>query len=77
VKLNPGLSWQKNIRQEEGALYQQTELKLTKELLKCYIWSTVLYGAETWTIREADQKHLEILKCGAREGWKRSVGPIV
>ena len=27
--------------------------------MKCYIWSTVLYGAETWTLRAVDQKHLE------------------
>jgi len=34
-------------------------LKLRKKLIKCYIWSMALYGAETWTIRAADQKHLE------------------
>jgi len=28
------------------------------KLVKCYIWSIALYGAETWTLR-ADQKHLE------------------
>jgi len=27
--------------------------------VKCYIWSIALYGAETWTIRVVDQKHLE------------------
>jgi len=27
--------------------------------VKCYIWSIALYGAETWTLREVDQKHLE------------------
>jgi len=27
--------------------------------VKCYIWSMALYGAETWTLREVDQKHLE------------------
>jgi len=27
--------------------------------MKCYIWSTALYGAETWTFRAVDQKHLE------------------
>ena len=27
--------------------------------MKCYIWSIALYGAETWTIRVVDQKHLE------------------
>ena len=27
--------------------------------MKCYIWSIALYGAETWTLRAVDQKHLE------------------
>jgi hypothetical protein len=27
--------------------------------VKCYIWSMALYGAETWALRAADQKHLE------------------
>jgi hypothetical protein len=52
-------------------------LELRKKLVKCYIWSIALYGAETWTLRAVDQKHLESLKCGAGEGWKRSVGPII
>ena len=30
-----------------------------KKLVKWYIWSMALYGAETWTIRAADQKYLE------------------
>ena len=32
---------------------------MRKKLVKCYIWSIALYGAETWTLRAADQKHLE------------------
>ena len=35
------------------------DLNLRKKLVKCYIWSMALYGAETWTLRAADQKHLE------------------
>jgi hypothetical protein len=35
------------------------DLNLRKKLVKCYIWSMALYGAETWTIRAVDQKHLE------------------
>ena len=35
------------------------ELELGKKLVKCYIWSIALYGAETWTLRLVDQKHLE------------------
>ena len=53
------------------------DLNLRKKLVKCYIWSMALYGAETWTHRAADQKYLEVFKCGAGEGWRRSVGPIM
>jgi hypothetical protein len=35
------------------------DLKLRKKLVKCYIWCTALNGAETWTLRTVDQKHLE------------------
>jgi hypothetical protein len=35
------------------------DLELRKKLVKCYIWSIALYGAETWTLRAVDQKHLE------------------
>jgi hypothetical protein len=31
------------------------DLNLRKKLVKCYIWSMALYGAETWTLRAADQ----------------------
>jgi hypothetical protein len=34
-------------------------LILRKKLVKCYIWSIDLYGAETRTLRKADQKYLE------------------
>jgi len=34
-------------------------LNLRKKLEKCYIWSIALYGAETWTLRNVDQKYLE------------------
>jgi hypothetical protein len=34
------------------------QLELRKKLVKCYIWSIALYGAETWTLRKLDQKYL-------------------
>jgi hypothetical protein len=34
-------------------------LELRKKLVKCYIWSIALYGAETWTLWSVDQKHLQ------------------
>ena len=45
---------------KKSALFTSTlDLKLRKELVKCYIWSMALYGAENWTLRATDQKHLE------------------
>jgi len=42
------------------ALFTSTlDLKMRKKLVKCYIWSTALYGAETWTLRVVDQEHPE------------------
>jgi len=35
------------------------DLNLRTKLIKCYIWSMALYGAETWTFRAADQIYLE------------------
>jgi hypothetical protein len=46
------------------------DLELRKKLVKCCIWSTALYsyGAETWTLRLVDQKHLESFKMWC---WRR------
>jgi hypothetical protein len=35
------------------------DLELRKKLVKCYVRSIASYGAETWTLRAVDQKHLE------------------
>ena len=35
------------------------DLEMRNKLVKCYIWSTALCGAETWTLRAVDQKNLE------------------
>jgi hypothetical protein len=44
------------------------DLELRKRLVKCYIWSINLYGAETGTFRAVGQKHLESLEMW---GWGR------
>jgi hypothetical protein len=51
------------------------DLELRKKLVKCYIWIIALYRTETWKLRAVDQKHLESLKFGAGEGWRRTFGP--
>jgi hypothetical protein len=38
------------------------------KLLKCYIWSIALYGAESWMLPAADQKHLESFEMWC---WRR------
>jgi hypothetical protein len=32
------------------------ELNIRKKLVKCYIWSIALCGAENWALRKVDQK---------------------
>ena len=60
VKLNPGLPWQKLYSTRRWLVFTSTlDLKLRKKLVKCYIWRIAFYGAETWTLRAVDQKHLE------------------
>jgi hypothetical protein len=44
------------------------DLNLRKKLVKYYIWSMALYGAETGTIRAVDQKHLESFEMWC---WRR------
>ena len=51
------------------ALFTNTlDLELRKKLAKCYIWSIILHGAETWTLRVVDQKHLESFEAWC---WRR------
>jgi hypothetical protein len=44
------------------------DLELRTKLVKCYICSIDLYGAETWTFRAVNQKHLESFETWC---WKR------
>ena len=49
VKVNPELPWKK--QHSTGRLFtSKMDLDLRKKLVKCYIWSKALYGAETWTL---------------------------
>jgi hypothetical protein len=44
------------------------DLELRKKPVKCYVWSIALCGGETWTLRAADQKHLESFEMWC---WRR------
>jgi hypothetical protein len=52
----------------------KSDFNLRKKLVKCYILSMVFYGAETWTLRAVDHKHVESFEMWF---WRRSVGLIV
>jgi len=41
---------------EKNLITRTLDLNLRKKLVKCYIWSMALYGAETWKLRAAHQK---------------------
>jgi hypothetical protein len=49
------------------------DLNLRKRLVRCYVWSIALYGAETWTLRATDQKHLESLEIILRTKIRKAV----
>ena len=54
---------------KKKALFTSTlDLELRKKLVKCYIWSRALYGAETGTLWAVDQKHLESFEMRC---WRR------
>jgi len=47
------------------------DLVLRKKLVKCYVWSIVLYGAATWTLRAVDQKNLESFEMWCRKRMEK------
>ena len=49
------------------------DLNLRKKLVKYYVWSMLKLGRSGQQIRNA----WKVLNCGAGEGWRRSVGPIM
>jgi hypothetical protein len=49
------------------------DLNLKKKLVKCYTWSIAFCSAETWTLREIDQKYLVIAETWC---WRR-MGKII
>jgi hypothetical protein len=59
----------KAVFNKKRALFtNKLDLELRKKLVICYIMSIALYGAETWTLRAVDQKHLRSFEMWC---WRR------
>ena len=54
---------------KKRALFTSTmDWELREKLVKCYNWSIALYGAEIWTLRAVERKHLESFEMWC---WRR------
>jgi hypothetical protein len=49
-------------------LTNKLNFELRKKLVRCYVCSIVLYGSETWALRNVDQKYLESFEIWC---WRR------
>jgi hypothetical protein len=56
---------------------KKLDLNLRKTVVKCYIWSTALYGAETWARLKADEKYQQSFEIWCWRKWRRTFRPIM
>jgi hypothetical protein len=57
---------------EKKAAFSKLYLNLRKKLMKCYIRSIDLYGAEAWTLfGKSVRNTFKLFKCDAGERWIR------
>jgi hypothetical protein len=68
-EIKSSISMAKAAFNKKRALFcSKIDFELRKKLVKCYIWSIALDGAETWTLRAVDQKNLESFEMWC---WRR------
>jgi hypothetical protein len=53
---------------KKDSFTRKLDLNLRAKLLKCYIWSIALQGAENWKIRKVDKKYLKSFEMWC---WRR------
>jgi len=53
---------------QKNLFTSKLDLNLRKKLVKFYVWSIALYGAETWTFWATDQKRQESFEMWC---WRR------
>ena len=55
-------------------LTQKMSRMTKKKIIKTVVWSVVLYGAETWTLKKNEIKRSEALEIGFGGKLRRSSG---
>jgi hypothetical protein len=65
-EIKPKIAMEKSAFNKRALFTSKIYLELRKKLVKCYIWSIAFYGAETWTLRAVDQKHMESFEMWCR-----------
>jgi len=68
----------KKVFMEKNKLFTgKMNLELKKIIMKCLVWSVVLYAAEMWTLTQTDRRRSEAFEMwiiyGYGEKWKRLV----
>jgi hypothetical protein len=56
------------LSKKKALFTSKLDLHFKEKLVNCYIWSIVLCGAETGTLRKVDQKYLESFEVWC---WRR------
>ena len=55
-------------KRKMSLLTSKLNIELKKKLVRCYVWSIVLYDSETWTLRKLERKYLESFEMWC---WRR------
>jgi len=61
--------------QTKTSCTNKLDRNLMKKTVKCYVWSVALNGGSG--SRPQIKYTWNVVKCGAGERWRRSIGPIV
>jgi hypothetical protein len=56
------------VNKRKAPVSSKLDVNLREKLVKCYIWSVALCGAETWRVRKVEQK---LLESSEKYSWRR------
>ena len=48
------------VNRKMSLLTSNLNIELKKKLVRCYVWSIVLYSSETWALRKLERKYIYI-----------------